>query len=266
MYLYSSPTILTFLGNGPGYSLIIMPFVALKLPLISIKLMNAIFYYFSIILLFKSLQRIVTFNYALIFSLLWALYPNTFEQLPYVLPEVFASSLIPLLLFSVILAFNKGKTKKTYIHIIVAGLTLGYLGLTKPIFGYVLVFMILGTIFLLIINRANLNYKKIILILTIAFVTTTPWLAYTYRMTGKLLYWSSFGGNNLYWMSTPYENEYGDWIEDSFNEISSKNRIPGSNEKIKLKHKKTLTKFLQAKKHRNYILKMVSYTAVLIQE
>ncbi len=149
---YTLPPPYLDLGNGPGYSLIIMPFVALKLPLISIKLMNAIFYYFSIILLFKSLQRIVTFNYALIFSLLWALYPNTFEQLPYVLPEVFASSLIPLLLFSVILAFTEGKTKKTYIYIIVAGLTLGYLALTKPIFGYVLVFMILGTIFLF-------NYK-----------------------------------------------------------------------------------------------------------
>ena len=218
---YTLPAPYLDLGNGPGYSLIIMPFVALKLPLISIKLINAIFYYFSIILLFKSLQRIVTFNFALIFSLLWALYPNTFEQLPYVLPEVFASSLIPLLLFSVTLAFSKGKTKKTYIYTITAGLTFGYLALTKPIFGYVLVFMILGTIFLLIINRTNSNYKKSILILTIAFVTTIPWLAYTYHMTGKFLYWSSYGGNNLYWMSTPYENEYGDWNGDSFNEINS---------------------------------------------
>ncbi len=83
--------------------------------------------------------------------------------------------------------------------------------------------------------------------MTIAFVTTTPWLAYTYHMTGKLLYWSSFGGNNLYWMSTPYENEYGDWIEDSFNEISSKNRIPGSNEKIKLKHQKDLDQIFASK-------------------
>jgi hypothetical protein len=40
------------LGNGPGYPLIMAPFVALKLPLISVKLLNALFYYISVVLLF----------------------------------------------------------------------------------------------------------------------------------------------------------------------------------------------------------------------
>jgi hypothetical protein len=31
-------------------------------------------------------------------------------------------------------------------------------------------------------------------------------------MTGKIFYWSSVGGDNLYWMSSPYSSEYGDWI------------------------------------------------------
>ena len=85
------------LGNGPGYPMILMPFIALKLPLIYLKLLNAIFYYISVIFLFKSLLKIVSLKSAFIFTFIWAFYPNTFEQMPYTLPEVFATSLIPLL-------------------------------------------------------------------------------------------------------------------------------------------------------------------------
>lgn len=251
---YTFPPPYLDLGNGPGYPLIIMPFVALKLPLIGIKLMNALFYYFSIIFLFKSLQRIVTFNFALIFSLIWALYPNSLSQLPYIITEVFASSLVPLLLFSLTLAFNKEKTKKTYKYIIVAGITFGFLALTKPIFGYVLAFMIVGAFLFWIINKRNINYKKSISVLSIAFIITLPWLGYTYHMTGKLFYWSSYGGNNLYWMTSPYENEYGDWMPypSPFHE---KYMLPGSEEKVKLQHQKDFEQIFKSREAQDLYIK-----------
>jgi hypothetical protein len=31
-------------------------------------------------------------------------------------------------------------------------------------------------------------------------------------LTGKIFYWATSGGNNLYWMSTPYENEWGNYF------------------------------------------------------
>ncbi len=251
---YSVPAPFLDLGNGPGYSLIIMPFVALKLPVITIKLMNAIFYYFSIIFLFKSLQRIVAFKFSLFFSLIWALYPNTFVQLPYVLPEIFASSLIPLLLFSLTSAFNKDETKKTYKYIIVAGLTFGYLALTKPIFGYVLLFMIGGSILLWITNKRNVNFKKSVSVLAIAFIITTPWLVYTYHMTGKIFYWSSYGGNNLYWMTSPYENEYGDWQPYPF-PAHEKFQLPGTVEIVTSQHEKDFEQIFKSKEAQDLYIK-----------
>lgn len=245
---YTHPAPYLDLGNGPGYSIILVPFVALKFPVISIKLLNAVFYYFSIILLFKSLQKFVTFKFAIIVSVIWALYPNTFEQLPYALPEIFASSLIPLLIFCFTSTFDEDIDKKCSRNMMVAGLTLGYLALTKPIFGYVITFMILGATILLLVNRTNSHYKKSIMILTIAFITTIPWLTYTYDMTGKVFYWSSYGGNNLYWMSSPYANEYGDWMFDSYDNIDSTNMIPGSIEEIKLKHQKDFEEILASEK------------------
>jgi hypothetical protein len=34
-------------------------------------------------------------------------------------------------------------------------------------------------------------------------------------LTGKTFYWGTQGGEILYWRSTPFENEYGDWISAS---------------------------------------------------
>ncbi|MGN6530159.1 MAG: ArnT family glycosyltransferase [Ginsengibacter sp.] len=251
---YTLPAPYLDLGNGPGYSLIILPFVALKLPLLYIKLMNAVFYYFSIIFLFKSLKRIVTERFSLIISLIWALYPNTFIQLPHILPEVFASSLIPLLLFSFTSVFNQEEPKKINKYIIVAGATIGYLALIKPIFGYVLGFMIVATIVLWIINKQNVDYKKSLSVLLIAFIITIPWLAYTHHMTGKMFYWSSYGGNNLYWMTSPYENEYGDWQPYPF-PSHEKHQLPGTEEIVKLQHENDFKQIFESEEAQKLYIK-----------
>ncbi|MDE3185537.1 MAG: glycosyltransferase family 39 protein [Bacteroidota bacterium] len=241
---YSLPLPYLDLGDGPGYPIILMPFVLLKIPVLYIKLMNAVFQYLSVMLLFKSLKQIFPVKFSLIFSLIWALYPNTFEQISYALPEVFTASLIPLLLFTILKVFEKDDSRKIRKYILIAGFTLGYIALTKPIFGYVLMFMIPAAFLFWVINRTNINYKKCITILIIAFITTLPWLAYTYHMSGKVLYWSSFGGNNLYWMSSPYKGEYGDWIEyPPYSDY--KYRIPQSEEVIKLRHQKDFDEILK---------------------
>ena len=243
---YSPPPPNVDLGNGPGYSLVLVPFVALNLPFIVIKLLNAIFCYLSIVFLFKALLSISSFKFSLIFSIIWGLYPNTFAQITYILPEVFVSSLIPLLIFLIVKTFKDIHKKKVIKYIILSGITIGFIALTKPIFGYVIIFMIGGTFFLWLFNIRNTAYKKSIAIFLIAFITTIPWLAYTYHMSGKFLYWSSFGGNNLYWMSTPFENEYGDWSGYP-NLTHEPYTIPGSMDQIEMNHKKDFETILENK-------------------
>ncbi len=199
------------LGNGPGYSIILIPFVALHLPLICITLFNAIIYYFSVILLFKALKDLVSFRMALLLSLFWACYYNSYENIIFILPEVFTTFLICLLIFNMVKLFNHGKIKKLKFYITYTGIVMGYIALTKPIFGYVMLVMIIGNGLLWLIKQKAGNYRRGITITLIALITTVPYLIHTYNLTGKLFYWSSLGGNNMYWMSTPYENEYGDW-------------------------------------------------------
>lgn len=246
---YSPPAPGIDLGNGPGYSLIITPLIALNLPLIFIKLLNAVFYYLSVVLLFKSLEKFSSFRLSAIVTLFWAIYPMSFEKMTSVLPEALAASLIPLILFFTINAFKHTDHKKARKHILFAGIAIGYLALVKPIFGYVIMAMITGTFVLFLIKRRNINYRKSLVLIIVAFLTTTPYLAYTYRLTGKMFYWSSFGGNNLYWMSSPDKEEYGDWMPFPPSSLDLY-RIAGGDSLIILRHQKDFDALLENKKVR----------------
>jgi hypothetical protein len=59
-----------------------------------------------------------------------------------------------------------------------------------------------------------------------ALLATFPYLAFTYQLTGKVFYWGVTAGNNMYWMSTPYTDEYGSWLPDPVaNDDSVNNRL-----------------------------------------
>lgn len=234
---YSSPSPDIDLGNGPGYPIILMPFLALRLPLISITILNAIFYYLSIIILFKTILKVASRKIAFVASLFWGGYLNLYENIPFVLTEIFAVFLISLITICLLNAFAIGTIKSSSKYILASGFLLGYLALTKPIFGYVIMFLITGILILLIANRKSINYRKSILILLMSLATTAPYLIYSFHLTGKVFYWGSNGGNNLYWMSSPYEGEYGSWLQFQA-ATDKKDGIAGSRDLINLRHQK----------------------------
>ena len=45
---------------------------------------------------------------------------------------------------------------------------------------------------------------------------TIPYQVYTYSKTGQILFFSNVSGETLYWMSTPYAGEMGDWNNSDF--------------------------------------------------
>ena len=202
------------LGNGPGYSIILIPFVALHISVLWMTLINAIFYYLSIVFLYKALLQFVNICFALIVSIFWACYFNLYENMIFLLPETFTVFLICLLIFCVTNVFGNRDSNKINWYVYFSGFLIGFIALTKPIFGYVLLFMLIIFGIIYIFKSKIVNYKKALIILFAAFVTTLPYLIYTYHITHRIFYWSTVGGNNLYWMTTPYEFEYGDWSPD----------------------------------------------------
>lgn len=211
---YSPPAPHVDLSSGPGYPLLITPFIALHIPFICIKLLNALFYYLSVVFLFKSLRQYVSFKLALILSLFWACYYNAYEALSLMITEPFTIFLVATSLYMLTKVFKTEGRFKMNRQLLLSGFLLGFLALTKVIFGYVLLVALISGLILWFIFKHSINYKKLLIILVLSFVTTAPYLIYTYSLTGKVFYWSTLSGNNLYWMTSLNEAEYGSWAPD----------------------------------------------------
>jgi hypothetical protein len=242
---YSTPAPDINLWNGPGYPILLMPFIAFNIPTLFILILNAFFYYFSIVLLYKTLIQFSTKKMALIICVFWAFYFNAYQDLLLRCTEVFTFFLISLLLFLVFNIFNEKNNSKNK-YILLAGFTLGYLVLTKIIFAYVVIIFLAGSIILYFISKAKNNYKKTIFVLLIAFVTISPYLMYTYSLTGKIFYLGNSGGMSLYWMSNPNSGEYGDWFDEDY--FSAK----PMDEKAKLAKKSNFMEIYQANLKANH--------------
>jgi hypothetical protein len=255
---YSPPPPNITLHYGPGYPIILTPFVALQIPFLFIKLLNPVFFYLSIVFLYKSLMRYTSPKIAITFSMFWALYYNAWYFFYRMHSEIFATFLIATLVLLILKVFDKDKPIKGNKYIYLAGFVIGYIALTKVIFGYVLLVMLTVTAILWLFNRKAGNYRTTMFILVVAFVTTLPYLTYTYRLTGRLFCWGTTAGNNLYWLTNPTIGEYGNWLPDPRPEqISTQNHgdtnnakkpslglrnisifIPGAEDSLNLHHKK----------------------------
>jgi hypothetical protein len=144
---------------------------------------------------------------AVFFAVLYGLYYPLFELLPFVLTEVFSVFLITLFSYFFCSLFRKETTKLN--KILIPSFFLAYLALTKIFFGYVISVGIFVFVAYSLLKKSK-KTRTTVLIFTLALFFCIPYLIYTYALTGQIFYWGG-GGSVLYWMSSPYEGEYGDW-------------------------------------------------------
>lgn len=206
---FSPPAPNINLWSGPGYPILLMPFVALHSFVLYMALLNAFLYYLSVVFLYQALKLFVDHKLALLIAFLWAVYPNMIGILSCLFTETLTVFMVTAFIYSIGLFY----TKKTNKQLIISGLILGYLVLVKILFGYVILLALLACLVLLIIKKIKTYYLKSVYILLIAFLVTIPYLFYTFHVTRKVFYWGNAGGMSLYWMSTNYDQEYGDWKE-----------------------------------------------------
>lgn len=214
---YSPPFPDFNLWNGPGYPMFIAPFVALKLPLLAIKLLNPILLYSSLIISYKSFRLYSSEKISFLFIVLLGLYFPVFEQISYILTECLAWFLITLVCYS----FLKNYQQKaiSWQTIFLASFSLAYLCMTKILFGYVIEVMLVISILGFFIPRLRSTARKSTLIFLVSFILCLPWLFYTYHITHEPFYWGNSGSMSLYTMSSPYPNELGDWA--TLNDLST---------------------------------------------
>lgn len=206
---YASSQSDDFLWNGPGYPMLVALFLLFKLPLLTLKLFNAVLLYLSLIISYQTFNLYSSKKNSLVFTILLGLYFPIFEMIPFLLTEILAWFLISLICFLFIKVY-KQKTLSWKL-ILFAALAISYLAMTKVIFGYVILVMIFASAFMFLFPQFRNSAKKSILVFSLSLMFCLPWLIYTYSLTGKAFYWSNSGSMSLYTMSTPYSNELGDW-------------------------------------------------------
>ena len=210
---YSPPAPEINLWNGPGYPLLISIILMLKLPLIAIRLINGILLYFSLIITFKTINDYSSKKQALFFTIFLGLYFPIFQMLPLILTESFSWFLISLVCFVFIKNFKQKSISFKYIML--SSVSITFLALTKVIFGYVIISMLVVSIFMYFLPKFHSVAKKSTIIFLLSFIFCMHYLIYTYNLTNKLFYWTNSGSMSLYTMSTPFENELGDWHNTS---------------------------------------------------
>lgn len=228
---YSPPAPEIYLWYGPGYPIYLMPFVYFNIPIVGIRLSNALLHYLSIVFLFDSLVKCMRYKTATLASLAWGSYFLAYQEMPRLLTE----TLTIFLLVVAVNQYSRGVAMSSKKHFYLAGFTLGLLALTKVIFGYVLLTLLVTGILSYLTKGRVLPYNLAIVSLA-AFATCSPYLAYTYKLTGRYFFWTHSGGMNLYWMSTPVKSEYGDWNNEEFKATCNLNQFEPCNDWQFAKH------------------------------
>ena len=206
---YYSPPGRLNLWNGPGYPLVLAPFVVLNLPWTLARLLNAVLIYLALLYLFRVLRAYVPARTAYIGVYGTGLLPVLVEHVPRLLTEPLCMFLISGFAYHFYKAHRGDAGWRP--HLVIAAACLGYAALTKVLFGYVIAAAIIIFLAAFVISRRRVFLKSLI-VACLALLVCMPYLNYTYSLTGKPFYWSNSGGLSLYWMSTPYEKEYGDWL------------------------------------------------------
>ena len=199
-----------FLWSGPGYPISLVPFVALDAHLGLVKVMNAVYLYLAVVLLWKAMAFYFSREKAYLIALLWALYYPLYSMaLPNIMTEALVTLTVTAVMYTTVRAIHGGKDR--WRDLILPGFCVGFMVMTKIIFGYVVLLVAAVLALAWLRRRGAGKLRTMARIMALGVLFLLPYLSYTFALTGKPLYWGNTAGLSLYWMSSPYAEELGDW-------------------------------------------------------
>ena len=169
------------------------------------RLLGAAWLFVAVVLFYLLLRLTVSPRLALVGAIALGLYWPTFPLLPTLHSEP------PALAFLVgfMLAFTLDLRRPRPLTLFAASSSLAALAVTRVVFGWVLLATLVLALAIFLVRRSS-ACKRLAVATAIALALTSPWLLYTYEVTGKPFYWASSGDLSLYWMSSPYPGDLGD--------------------------------------------------------
>jgi hypothetical protein len=205
---FFSPRDRVFLFNGPGYPLMLVPFVARDW-LDGGRYLNVALHCGALAYAWGILRPRLRLGWTVLAVALLGLYPPLLRHVPLVMTEVASFFLVTAFMYHAL------HVQDARWHRVAAGVYLGILCLTKVIFGYVAVLFLVAALGLWVHERRSI-WRDYALAGALGLFVCLPFLVYTHDLTGRWFYWSSGGPNSFYWLASPYDGEVGDWYHDGW--------------------------------------------------
>ena len=206
---FKSTTVLesSLLLNGPLYPLILAIFKGIGFSVKASIYLNAIFLYVGFTYFFKTAHLFLSQKKAVIVTYLLVLIdPFLFYWGAKLYSEPLAILWVCILIYLLTNYFNSPSKKLLYL----AAFIFCLLALTRVIFAYVLLICIpLGILGFFIFKKEL--FKSITKLSGFGILFLVPYLIFTYSITNKVFYLSGNGGLLLYWTSSPYKSDMGEW-------------------------------------------------------
>jgi 4-amino-4-deoxy-L-arabinose transferase-like glycosyltransferase len=194
------------LWYGPGFPGLLAPFVALGLPVSVVRLIGPLLLLASVLLFYRLLLLTVSPRSALLGALALGLFVPFYRYLPFLHSEFLALTLVIAAMIAITHVLRTGSRLAT----IAAAVALAGVALTRVAYGWVLTLLVVGWLARWLIRRST-SSRRLLVVHALALALCVPWLAYTYAVTGRPFLWATSGSLSLYWMSSPYAVDRGDW-------------------------------------------------------
>jgi hypothetical protein len=202
------------LWYGPGFPAFLAPLVALHLPVSFIRLAGPVLLLASVYLFYRLLLLTVSRRDAFLGALGLGLFVPFYRYLPFLHSEFLALTLVILAMLAITHVVRSGSR----IAGIAAAAALASLALTRVAYGWVLTILLVVWLGWWLVRRTA-PARRLVAVHALALAFCVPWLVYTQSVTGRPFLWGTSGSVSLYWMSSPYPADRGDWhcAADVFN-------------------------------------------------
>ena len=193
--------------NGPFYPLILAFLKGIGFSVKASIYLNAFFLYVGFTFFYKTLYQYISFKKSLLATyILVFIDPFLFYWTAKLYSEPLTILLVCVLIFY-LNSFFKSNSKK---YLLLSAFIFCLMALTRVIFAYVaLSIVILGLAGWFIFKSSLFN--KLLKFSSLSLFFCIPYLIFTYSVTKKVFYFSGNGGLLLYWTSSPYPSDMGEW-------------------------------------------------------
>lgn len=191
---------------GPGLPTALAPLVALDLPIELLRLTGALFLFGAVLVFHELLRLRVGEGTALVGAYALGLYFPFFV----LLPTVHSEPLAILLIVSMLYLLSRYLAGNGHAYGIAAAAAAAGVAMTRVAYGWVLTAMLVAFGLWWLVSRRR-DVLRVVGVYALALGLCLPWLAFTHSVTDRLFVWGNSGSLSLYWMSSPYPQDLGDW-------------------------------------------------------